>query len=124
MKRQITRRQEWAYRLIHPSFGGMSHKQAAIKMNITERKIYGLLERMQKIAPQLFPILSAKHVEIWHLYSDEGLSCEDIANIMDTTERSVQQKLCLIKKKMGDQTHQRQIFNIDHIDETKIVQNF
>lgn len=124
MKRHITKRQEQAFRLVHPSFGGLSHKQAAAKMGITVDAVYKLLQQIRKTAPQLFPILSAKHAEIWQLYNDKGLDCREIASLKDTTERSIQDKLYLIKKKVGNQTQQRLTFSIDHIDETRIVQNF
>lgn len=120
MKRKITKKQETAYRLIHPSFGGLTYQQAAKKMGITKSAIRHLLERMGKVAPQLFPVLSLEHAEIWHLWSEEGFTCSEIAEIKETTERSVQAKLRLIKKKMGHKTQQRQMFNIDHVNELHI----
>ena len=122
--RKISEKQEWAYRLCHPSFGGLSYAQAAVKMRITEDAIYKLLARMREVAPQLFPIISLEHAEIWKLWQDAGLTCRDIASLKETTERTIQAKLRLIKKKMGHDTQQRQIVNLDSIDETKIKSTF
>ena len=102
--RKITKKQEQVYRLVHPSFGGLSYTQTAVKMRITEDAVYKLLARMKEVAPQLFPILSLEHAEIWNLWQDAGLTCRDIASLKGTTERSIQAKLRLIKKKMGNNT--------------------
>ena len=118
--KKITKKQEQTYRLCHPSFGGLSYAQAAIKMGITEDAVYKLLARMKETAPRLFPILSLEHAEIWNLWQDAGLTCKDIASLKGTTERSIQAKLRLIKKKMGHDTQQRQIINIDCIDESQV----
>jgi len=122
--RKISEKQEIAYRLCHPDFGGLSHKQAAVKMGITEGAVYRLLKRMRKIAPNLFPILSLEHAQIWRLWQDAGLNCKDIASLKATTERTIQAKLRLIKKKMNYTTQQRQTVNIENIDETEIKNRF
>lgn len=40
-----------AYRLCHHDFEGLSTKEAAERMNITQREVNRLLERMEKAAP-------------------------------------------------------------------------
>lgn len=122
--RKITEKQEQAYRLCHHDFGGLFYKQAAVKMGITEIAVRKLLNRMRKIAPHLFPVLPLEHAQIWRLWQDAGLNCRDIASLKATTERAIQAKLRLIKKKMNYNTQQRQTVSINNIDETKIKNKF
>lgn len=56
--RRISPRMETAYRFCSHHFEGKTIEQAAAKMGITTHSVQDLLTDMERIAPQLFPILS------------------------------------------------------------------
>jgi len=78
-KRQITKREEQAYRLVSPDFGGLSTTEAAKKMGITTSALSKLLKRMSKKAPQLFPILTERQNELFNLLMGRGLTVAEAA---------------------------------------------
>ena len=100
-KRLITKKQEEVYRLCHQDFEGLTVEEAAEKLGIHPRKVYELLERMEKIAPQLFPILSKENAKIWGLWHVDGISFAGIADCVGLTEKAVIRRLERIQEKMG-----------------------
>ena len=100
-KRKITKEQEDAYRCRHHDHEGLTEEEAADELGISPRAVRGRLTRMQKIAPQLFPILSRKNALVWALWHAAGLTCAEIAERIKCTESAVTQRLQRIKKKMG-----------------------
>jgi len=100
-KRLITKKQEKAYHLCHQDFEGLSTEEAAERLGISVRAVNRTLERLEKIAPQLFPILKRESAEAWGLWYEGGLSCLEIAERMGTTESAVIQQLQHVKEKMG-----------------------
>ena len=128
-KRCVTKEQEDAYRCRHPDFGGLTEEEAADELGISVRAIRGRLIRMQKIAPQLFPILSRENAKIWGLWYDLGMPCIKIAEDVDLTESAVIQRLQHIKKKMGyndiNTTNPHRAISLDTLDvDTLIVKKF
>lgn len=59
MPRLITEKQEQAYRLVAGEFEGLTVAQAAEKMRITPQAVNRLLRDTKKVAPQLFPLVTA-----------------------------------------------------------------
>lgn len=96
----ITEKMEKAYRLCHHDFSGYSRARAAIIMGISKSTLNRLLAKMKRGAPQLFPILTREQADLWHLWYEQGLTCKAIAAIRDTTERSIQSKITILKRKL------------------------
>lgn len=128
-KRLITKKQEEVYRLCHHDFGGLTPEEAAERLGIHPRKVYELLARMKKIAPQLFPIIPRENAEAWGLWFEGGLHCLEIAERMGITESAVIQRLQHIKEKMGfthiDTSKRYRPPSLDTLDiDTVIVKKF
>jgi transposase len=87
--RKISETEEQAYRLVHHEFGGLSKDAAAEFMGITVQALNRLLAAVQRIAPQLFPILTREQARVKNFY-DQGLSIDDIAKTLEIKERRVQ----------------------------------
>ena len=78
MERLITEYQEQIYRMRHHDFGGMSTKQVAVKLGVTPKCINSHMRRMQKIAPQLFPILTKRQMDVYILREVMGMTYVEI----------------------------------------------
>lgn len=100
-KRLITKKQEKAYRLCHHDFEGLSAEEAAERLGISVRAINRTLERLEKIAPQLFPILSVRQAEMWARFYHGGQTCEVIAEELEETVEAVIEVLQRVKKRIG-----------------------
>ena len=83
MKRVITERQEEIFRLRHHDFGGMTTKQVAVILGITTHSVARHMWVMQKIAPQLFPILTQRQADIYHMFVNIGLEQKVIGKVLD-----------------------------------------
>ena len=77
-KRLITKRQEEALRLCHQDFEGLPQDAAAARMGISQQAISKLLAACEKVAPQLFPILTKQEARLYHCYMVEGWSPEEM----------------------------------------------
>lgn len=100
-KRLITKKQEKVYRLCHQDFEGLTVEEAAKRLGISVIAVYKTLERLEKVAPQLFPILSKESIKIWGMWTIDGLHCWQIAEELGITESAVEQRLLRIKDKLG-----------------------
>ena len=89
MKRLITHRQEQIYRMRHHDFAGLTTKQAAAMLGITTHTIARHMWEMQKIAPQLFPILTKRQADIYHMFVNVGLEQEVIAGTLGISKSCV-----------------------------------
>ena len=89
MTRHITHRQEQIYRMRHHDFGGMTTKQVAAMLGITTHSIARYMWEMQKIAPQLFPILTRQQADIYHMCVNVGLEQKVIAGILNISKNHV-----------------------------------
>jgi len=78
MTRHITHRQEQIYRLRHHDFGGMSTKQVAAMLGVTPKCINSHMREMKKIAPQLFPILTQRQMDVYILYEKMGMTHPEV----------------------------------------------
>jgi len=94
-KRLITKKQEQALRLCHQDFDGLSPKEAAKRMGISQSALNGLLTRLKK-NPRFrvyFPILTKTEAERYHLYMIEGWGVDEIAEHFGLTPNSVYKTL-------------------------------
>jgi DNA-binding CsgD family transcriptional regulator len=89
MTRHITHRQEQIYRLRHHNFDGLTTKQVATMLGITTHSVARHMWEMQKIAPQLFPILTKRQADIYHMFAELGLEQKIIAGILGISKSCV-----------------------------------
>jgi predicted XRE-type DNA-binding protein len=80
-ERQVTFKQEMAYRLCHQDFFGLGQRDAAEVMEIAQPEVSKLLDRLRKTAPQLFPILEQRMAKMYGLFM-EGFTAQEIADEM------------------------------------------
>lgn len=99
MTRLITHRQEQIYRMRHHDFGSMTTKQVAMKLGVTTHTIARHMWEMQKIAPQLFPILTKRQADIYHMFVNVGLEQKTIAEILNISKSCVGVLVHRIKNK-------------------------
>ncbi len=92
-ERQVTFKQEAAYRLCHQDFFGLNTKDAAEVMGITRQSLWELLDRVQEIAPQLFPVLPPRMARTYHLFMEGYTACEIAALLEIKTVRYVRRVL-------------------------------
>jgi len=89
MTRLISERQEQIYRMRHHDFDGLTTKQVATMLGITTHTVARHMWEMQKIAPQLFPILTKRQADIYHMFVNAGLEQKVIAGILDISKSCV-----------------------------------
>ena len=98
-QRLITHRQEQIYRMRHHDFAGLTTKQVATMLRITTHSVARHMWEMQKIAPQLFPILTRQQADIYHMFVNVGLKQRVIAEILDISKNCVGVLIHRIKNK-------------------------
>ena len=64
IKRNITEREEEAFRLVSGDFGGLTPEQAAKEMSVSEQRINTLLQNVKTKAPQLFPMITKSEANV------------------------------------------------------------
>jgi len=101
-KRKLTPRQVEAYILCHHDFQGLTTEQTAAIMGITPGQVSKLLQRMEKNAPQLFPILTKLQAEMHHKsIGIDNNSVSEMAESMNITPESVSRNLHTARAKLG-----------------------
>lgn len=78
MKRAITKKQEIIFRMRHQDFGGMATKQVAAVFGVSLRCINSHMRQMKKIAPQLFPVLTQRQMDVYVLYEKMGMTHPEV----------------------------------------------
>lgn len=89
MTRLITERQEQIYRMRHHDFDGLTTKQVAATLSITTHSVARHMWEMQKIAPQLFPILTKQQADIYHMFVNVGMEQKVIAGILGISKSCI-----------------------------------
>ena len=89
MTRYITQRQKQIYQLRHHDFAGLTTKQVAVMLGITTHSVARHMWEMQKVAPQLFPILTKRQADIYHMFVNVGLKQKVIAGILGISSNCV-----------------------------------
>jgi DNA-directed RNA polymerase specialized sigma subunit len=90
-KRKITRQQEKIYRLVSSDFEGLTVAEAAILEGVTPRAIQRVLQRLEQIAPQLFPILTRQEAQVLKYIEVDHLTNQQIAEHLKVTCSRVSQ---------------------------------
>lgn len=98
-KRLITERQEEALRLCHHDFGGLTQEEAAKIMEISQSAINDLLNRVKKVAPQLFPILTKHEFKIYNYYMKKNWRVIEIAEHLNLTKSAIYAALARANRK-------------------------
>lgn len=99
MTRRITHRQEQIYRMRHHDFGGMTTKQVAAKLGVHPKNVSRHMWAMQKITPQLFPILTRQQADIYHMFTHVGLEQKVIARILGIGSNHVATQIYRLRNK-------------------------
>lgn len=73
----------------HHDFGGMTTKQVAVKLGVHPKNVSRHMWAMQKIAPQLFPILTRQQADIYHMFVNVGLEQKVIAGVLGIGKNNV-----------------------------------
>ena len=89
MTRLITHRQEQIYRMRHHDFAGLTTKQVAAMLRITTHSVARHMWEMQKVVPQLFPILTKRQADIYHMFVNAGLEQKVIGRILGISSNCV-----------------------------------
>ena len=98
-QRLITHRQEQIYRMRHHDFAGLTTKQVAGMLDIWPQSVTRHMKEMQKVAPQLFPILTRRQADIYHMFIELGLEQKVIAGILGISKNCVGVLIHRIKNK-------------------------
>lgn len=93
MKRLITKRQEQILRLCHHDHEGLTQDEAAKRLDVTRPVITRALAQIEKVAPQLFPILTKLEAKCYHYYMIEGWSVSGIAQYLGQSENAIYKTL-------------------------------
>ena len=88
-QRLITHRQEQIYRMRHHNFAGLTTKQVAGMLRITTHSVARHMWEMQKVAPQLFPILTRQQADVYHMFVNVGLEQKVIGEILGISKSCV-----------------------------------
>jgi len=99
MTRHITYRQEQIYRMRHHDFAGLITKQVAVMLGITTHSVARHMWEMQKIAPQLFPILTRQQADIYHMFVNVGLEQKVIGEILGISSNCVATQIYRLRNK-------------------------
>ena len=78
MKRQIPEILERIYRLRHHDFAGLDSKAVAKMLGITQHYVNRCMRKLEKIAPQLFPILTKRQMDVYVLRECLGMTHPEI----------------------------------------------
>jgi DNA-binding CsgD family transcriptional regulator len=73
----------------HHDFDGLTTKRVAAMLSITTHSVARHMQEMQKVAPQLFPILTRQQADIHHLFVNVGLRQKTIAELLNISKSCV-----------------------------------
>ncbi len=88
-KRVITETEERVFKLCHHDFEGLTRKEAAKQMGVSQSSISRTLARVKAKAPQLFPILNPRQHLIHHCIAELGCPHKEIAEMLGVTVKTI-----------------------------------
>lgn len=123
-KPTISPRSIQAYRLCHHSFEALSTREAAKRMGVTIRQVQRLLQQMRAKAPQLFPILTPAQYYIYACIVEQGLTHEQVANVLNCTLKNVDNHVQKIKNKGMSFDAPRKTIRYENYMDDKVITRF
>ena len=96
-KRILSQLEEKIIRLVHHDFEGLSIDEAAEYMELTPDEVKQKLKEIEKLAPQLFPILNPQHRAILLMY-DKHMSRTSIAVALGISEQDLNKEVAFLRK--------------------------
>ena len=96
-KRILSHFEEEILRACHHDFDGLSIEETAEKTECSLETIEITLKRIEKIAPQLFPILAPQHRAILLMY-DKHMSRASIAAALGISEQKLHKEIAFLRK--------------------------
>ncbi len=100
MKKNLSDKQEQAYRLVSGDFDGLPVVEAAKRMGISPQAVNRLLNRAEVACPQLFPLLTKQEVDVKALLAI-GWTNSEIADQLQVCLSRVRQIIGAINDKQG-----------------------
>ena len=97
LKRILSQLEEKIIRLVHHDFDGLSVEEAAKKLGCPPESIMSALKQIEKLAPQLFPILTPQHRAILLMY-DKHMSRASIAVALGISEQDLNKEVAFLRK--------------------------
>lgn len=95
----LTNDQVKLYRMASGEFDGLAIGIIAEKLHVSAPTIRKRLRGIEKIAPQLFPLLTKQEAEVLSLYESAGWPVVDIAEKMGVSESRIYDVLKTLEKK-------------------------
>ena len=99
MKRLMTIQEENIYRCRSHEFEGLTTKETAKRLNISEACVQRNLRSLKKHFSQLFPILTRRQKFIYDCIVEKGFSHKRIARFLDVSERTIDSMVAVLKIK-------------------------
>lgn len=96
-KRILSHLEEKIIRLVHHDFGGLSIDETALMLQLVPNEVRQRLREIEKLAPQLFPILTPQHRAILLMY-DKHMSRASIAVALGITEQDLHKEIAFLRK--------------------------
>lgn len=87
--RVITEKEEEVIRLCHHDFQGLTHAEAARKLNVSRQRVESLLKSAKRKAPQMFPILSPLQGQVYKLIIENGSNYDTIATLLHRSKEAI-----------------------------------
>lgn len=97
-QRVVSPAHERVYRMCHHDFEGLPVREAALRLNWSEKTVRRLLAELEVQAPQLFPILTPRQLEVRDLFN-EGHTNAQIALMLKISKGTVCSILQNLRKK-------------------------
>lgn len=98
-KKGLTEREAEAIRLVHHDFMGLSRKETAKLMEISEQRLSSILQSVKIKAPQMFPILTNSQRIIREMIMDDGNDRQAIADRLDWPIKKVDAIIAQLRAK-------------------------
>ena len=99
MKRILSKKEEQAFRLCHQDWEGMTTRDAAVAIGLSQRRVQQLLQSVEQKAPALFPILTKCQMVVRDCINENGFTFKQIAEVLCVSESNVDNIVKTLKKK-------------------------
>ncbi len=99
MQHTLSEQEAQAIRLVHHDFMGLTRKETARQMDISEQRLSSILQSARIKAPQLFPILTPNQYGVYSAFVDDGLNREEIAEFFGWSMGKVDNIIAQLRKK-------------------------